>query len=114
MFNVFALASAGGGSNSGGIIGGGFDIGNLQLPGLVDFAEMFSSWLKALTGFWNALNTPLGDLFPSFGGFVDTGLPGIVSLLGLSDVTLLSMMLGGALGFYVVYQLVTWILNIIT
>lgn len=115
MFNVFALASSGGGANSGGIIGGGgFDIGNMQLPGLVDFSEILADWLKALAGFWSVLNTPLGDLFPDFDGFLITGLPAIVRALGLADFTLLGLMLGGALGFYVVYQLITWLLNLIT
>lgn len=88
----------------------------LELPGLVEFGEMFADWLRGLSTFWNALNVPIGELLTPF----DSGL-GFGSVLetcldktGLGDLTLLMIILGGSLMFYVVYQLLSWLFDIIT
>lgn len=113
MLNLFALAT-GNGFHGGGGISSSSD--GIQLPGLIDFLEIFENWLKALSGFWNTLNTPLGELslgFKTFDG-LPFGFENLVDILGFGDYTLLGLIIGGSLGFYVVYQLITWLLNIVT
>lgn len=111
----YGLAGPGGGANGGGFSGGGSSLSEtLELPGLVEFGEIFADWLRGLSTFWNALNVPIGDLLIFYNSDSAPAFTDFIDKIGLGDLTLLMLILGGSLMFYVVYQLLTWLLNIIT
>lgn len=91
----------------------------MVLPGLVEFSAMFEVWLRALLQFWELISTPLRELIviePWLGSGILTGpiLKHILNTTVLGDMTLLSIILGGGLIFYVGYQFVIWLLNLVT
>lgn len=92
----------------------------IQLPGLVDFVSIFEDWLKALSVFWNVLNLPVFELImqnsvmDTIMLFTNPVLFVLVHNTPVGEMTLLMLILGGSLLFYIVYQFVTWLLNIVT
>lgn len=64
--------------------------------------------VTSFSSFWDTINTPIKDLL------ADVPLVGEwLSYIPISDFTLLFLMFSG-LGIYVVYQLIVWLLNLIT
>lgn len=92
----------------------------IELPGLVDFVSIFEGWLKALSVFWNALNTPLYQLIQgnpvidAIFFFTKPALSLLIHNTPIGDMTLLMLILGSALLIYVIYQFLIWLLNIVT
>lgn len=91
----------------------------MVLPGLVEFTAMFEVWLRSLGQFWELISTPLQELIvvePWLGSGVLTGtlLKYILNNTVFGDMTILSIILGGGLIFYVGYQFFIWLLNLVT
>lgn len=86
----------------------------MELFNPIDLVEIFAGWLEVLNRFWSTLNSPITDLFRD--GFAPSVLviKAFLASVGLSDLTLLEFMLGAGLGAYIIWQLVTWFLNLIT
>lgn len=92
----------------------------IELPGLVDFVSIFEGWLKALSVFWNVLNLPLFELImdnpvlDTIFLFKNPLLSILIHNTPIGHMTLLTLIIGSSLLFYVVYQFVVWLLNIVT
>lgn len=78
--------------------------------------DIFRDWLLALQELWVTMNTSIGYLLEpliiQFPPFAAVGVA--LQVLGLYDFTLLEFMLSAGLFIYIVYQLITWILNLVT
>lgn len=95
---------------------------------LTDIKDYVSSWIFSLLEFWNFLTTDglasiIQTAADSIANSTDTSLLAYTFLSGIStiitlvfgaDASLLEVLLGGSLFFYVTYQLITWFLNIVT
>ena len=95
---------------------------------LTDIQGYFVTWYNFLLEFWNLLITPdfaslvgewAGELITlDFGTSVilNWGAVFISNILGFlyGDASLLEILLGSALFFFIGYTLITWLLNIIT
>lgn len=91
----------------------------MVLPSLVEFTAMFEVWLRNLSLFWEFISTPLQELIviePFLGAGVLTGplMKFILNNTAFGDMTILSIILGGGLIFYVGYQFFIWLLNLVT
>lgn len=91
----------------------------MVLPGLVEFTAMFEVWLRNLTLFWEFISMPLQELIvvePFLGAGALTGplMNFILQNTVFGDMTILSIILGGGLIFYVGYQFFIWLLNLVT
>lgn len=78
--------------------------------------DIFRDWLLALEELWAIMNTSIGyQLEPFIIQFPPLSVVGVtLQVLGLYEFTLLEFMLSAGLFIYIVYQFITWILNLIT
>ena len=76
--------------------------------------DIFVDWLYALNNFWSLLNSPFVDVFADRFGPVSIIVRTFLSSSNYDDLTVLEFMLGIGLSIYLVWQLCTWFLNLIT
>ena len=98
------------------------------MPTFIEIQSYFMNIYNSFLGFWEMLTQPnlaqmLQDGADAIANNSDTSwiasgiLSGLSSIVGLvfgTNASLLNVLLGGALGFFVVWVLLTWLLNIIT
>lgn len=76
--------------------------------------NIFASWMSVLNDLWVNINSPLISFFPDNMPFLGNVLSTALITLGLSDFSLIELILGGGLIFYIGYQLLIWVLNLVT
>lgn len=78
--------------------------------------DIFTNWIVSLQDLWNLLNMTVRSvvepLMISFPPFSAVGV--ILKIMGVYEFSILEFMLGAGLAIYVGYQLVTWLLNLVT
>ena len=89
-----------------------------------DLPELFSAIVDTFANILSWFTTSIGELFNQvvtsldvpewLVSFIDDLIQNNKFFASIWDVPLLALMLGSALGLYLVYQLLIWILNIIT
>lgn len=80
---------------------------------ILDLLELLYGYLTDFGSFVVSLFTmKIPDLLTMFLPFDPPGFNAAFILLGLEDETILTLMLGGGLAFFIVYMIVTWVLNI--
>lgn len=82
-----------------------------DLPTLLN---IFATWMSALNDLWVNINSPIISFFPENMPFLGNVLSTALITLGLSDLSLIEFILGGGLIFYIGYQLLIWVLNLVT
>ena len=85
----------------------------IELSTLVD---IYSNWIIALNGVWTWLNTDL-SLFSQHinpNDFVDYPLfQSVILLFGFSNFSILELMLGAGLSFYLSYRVIKFFLDLV-
>lgn len=81
---------------------------------LYTLLNIFASWMSVLNDLWVNINSPLISFFPDNMPFLGNVLSTALITLGLSDFSLIELILGGGLIFYIGYQLLIWVLNLVT
>ena len=84
--------------------------------------SLFQICYDGMLGVFNFFTTPIKDLFLQYGVLylfdLEKVLADLVTIfentIGVTDITLVGMMLGVALPIYLIYQFVTWVLNVVT
>ena len=80
------------------------------------FVEIFTTWILYLQELWNVLTSSINSLLEPLALTIPpvSLVWGFFNILGMGNLTLLEFMLGAGLFLYLGYQLIIWILNLIT
>ena len=83
---------------------------------ITNLVNIFTSWLLTLQDLWNTMTTPISyflepliisnPIFSFVGAFL--------KVTGFYNLTLVEFMLGAGLALYIGYQLLIWVLNLVT
>lgn len=87
--------------------------------------DTLKSWYFGLLNLFNLMDTPIRQLQSEYlqeilglnetiAEWVSVPFKTATDVLGIGDITLLGFMIGNALIAYIAYQLVIWILNLVT
>lgn len=93
----------------------------MEILGVGDFAELFARWVENMNGFWVTLNSPVSKfvtetlvgLAPENSLLYKTVLGFFNYIFGDLDITLLALIIGSGLGFYVTWQFISWIIDLL-
>ena len=67
-----------------------------DLPTLLN---IFAFWMNSLNDLWNSVNIPIINVLPDSMPFLSEVLSSGLTLLGLADLSLIELILGGGLIF---------------
>ena len=81
---------------------------------LTNFLNLFAGWMVSLSGLFDFFNTSISDALREYSSFIYADLFAfIIDNLGLGHFTLLEFFFSVGLMFYLVYQLISWFLNLL-